>query len=155
MSPAAERRAYGPAVLLALVAAATVLLTGHPAVAQDEGGGPVSGRQTLITSETQFTAATGGVIGSRRPGLWIQQAIALHNGQLDIPGDVPEHLPSFLRSTFDLIIEDILVFFSDILSGLDLLIGSLANIGGATGPAAFVPISNAATTGQGTSVPIQ
>jgi hypothetical protein len=141
--------------LRCLTATAAVFLIGGSAAAQDEPQGPVGGRQTTITSETQFTAATGGAIGARRPGLWVQQAIAEHNGQLDIPGDVPEEEPSFFRSTFELIIEDILVFISDMLSGLDFLVGSLANVGGSTGQPAFIPISNATTSGQGTSVPIQ
>lgn len=115
----------------------------------DDGVGttPLTGRQSTISN--QFTAATGGSIGARRPGLWVQQGIAEHEGTLDIPGDVPEEQPSFFKSTFDTMAQNVIDLFSGILDGVNGLITSLRSAGtggGGSTTTTFVPPPQNATT---------
>ena len=110
------------------------------------GTTPLTGRQSTISN--QFTAATGGSIGARRPGLWVQQGIAEHEGALDIPGDVPEEQPGFFKSTFDMLAQNVIDLFSGILGGVDGLITSLrsAGTGSSSTTTTFVPPPLNATT---------
>ena len=128
----------------------------QPAAAQDgtendDGPGttaPTGGRQPIV--QNQFTTTSGGALQLRRPGLYIQQGFAVQNGQGSFPG-APEEEPSWVRQTTDTIALDFINVFTDLFGALNAIIGS---INPSSGSAAFVPISNAATTGQGTSVPI-
>ncbi len=107
-------------------------------------------RQTTVTN--QFTAATGGAIQLRRPGLWVQQGIAEHNGAMTFSGDVPEETPNFFKSTFD----QMNFAFLDVVSGLFTMIDSFISSfrgsgGGSSGGTVFVGPPNGVTTWQGTS----
>lgn len=117
---------------------------------QQVGTTPLTGRQSTISN--QFTAATGGAISLRRPGLWVQQGIAEHEGALDIPGDVPEEPPNFFRDTFDLMAQNVLDLFSGILDGVNGLITAFrsSGSGGNNSTVTFVPPPNATTTWQST-----
>jgi hypothetical protein len=120
----------------------------------DEPGttAPTGGRQTTITN--QFNSATGGSISERRPGIWIQQGIAVHNGDTSFFTGVPEDEPGFFRDTFNQIFTQLATIIQDMLTGLNLLITSSS--GNTTpGGTAWVPIPNAATSGQGQRVTIQ
>lgn len=107
-------------------------------------------RQTTVTN--QFTAATGGAIQLRRPGLWVQQGIAEHSGAMTFSGDVPEETPNFFKSTFD----QMNFAFMDVVSGLFTMIDSFISSfrgsgGGSSSGTVFVGPPNGVTTWQGTS----
>lgn len=136
---------------LVVLAMATQPVSAQDTNDGDDGPGtsaPTGGRQPII--QNQFTTTSGGALQIRRPGLYIQQGIAVQNGQGNFSG-VPEEELGWVRETADNIALDFINVFTDLFGMLDTLIGSI-NPG--SGSAAFVPISNAATTGQGTSVPI-
>lgn len=117
----------------------------------DPGTSAPSGtRQTTITN--QFTAATGGSIQTRRPGLWVQQGIAVHNGDTSFFTGVPEEEPNFFRDTFNQVFTQLATIIQDMLTGLNTLINASS---GSTSGTAWVPIPNAATSGQGQRVTIQ
>jgi hypothetical protein len=133
-----------------------------PPATGEEGGGvpgttPPSGtRQTTITN--QFTSATSGSIQQRAPGLWIEQAIAVHGGDTSFFTGVPEEPPNFFRDTFNQVFTQIATVIQDLLNGLSMLITAGQGSGGGgsgTQNPAWVPIPNAATSGQGQSVTIQ
>ncbi len=105
-------------------------------------------RQTLITN--QFSSTSAGSLQSRRPGLWIQQSIAVHNGSLDSFTGIPEETPNFFRDTFNQLFDETAGIISNILTGINTLVTSLFN-GGGGGGSSFVPIDNAATSGHGTT----
>jgi hypothetical protein len=119
---------------------------------EQEGPGttaPTGTRQTVVTN--QFTSATGAGIQQRRPGLWVEQGIAEHEGTLEIPGDVPAEEPNFFRQTFDQMFQNVLGLFSNILTAVDGLVtslGSSSSGGGGTSTITFVPPPNASTTWQ-------
>ena len=121
------------------------------------GTTPPSGtRQTTITN--QFTSATSGSIQQRRPGLWIEQAIAVHGGDTSFFTGVPEEPPNFFRDTFNQVFTQISQVIQGLLDGLNTLITAGQGSGGGgsgTQNPAWVPIPNAATSGQGQSVTIQ
>lgn len=116
------------------------------------------GRQPL-TTELRNVGREG--LNNRRPGQWIQNAIAVHNGTDEfITGDVPEETPNFFRETFDTIAMDSLDLFSTILTAFNGLLSAgtgLPTIGGTDdgngGTTTTIP--NPATTGAGTTTPIQ
>ncbi len=140
-----------------LTSVACAFLGSSAAQAQDrqEGPGtaPVSGRQPIVTN--QFTAATGGAIQNRRPGLYVQQGIAVHEGTTGFFTGVPDEPPNFLRDTLEQILFEAFDVIQGFMDGIQLFISSLTGqSSGSSGRAAFVPISNAATTGQGTTVQI-
>ena len=151
MNGSSHRRFAAGSSLGLLTAVGVLLSVSGPALAQDQDEPPVSGRQPIITN--QFSAATGGAINARRPGLYVQQGIAVQQGDTDFFTGVPEQLPSFFADTVDLILTDVLDLIQNVLTGLDLFIKSLIGSGSpAGGQPAFVPIQDAATSGQGTSV---
>ena len=121
------------------------------------GTTPPSGtRQTTITN--QFTSATSGSIQQRAPGLWIEQAIAVHGGDTSFFTGVPEEPPNFFRDTFNQVFTQIATVIQDLLNKLSMLITAGQGSGGGgsgTQNPAWVPIPNAATSGQGQSVTIQ
>ncbi len=113
-----------------------------------DGTGP---QPTIITD--QFTTVTGGALQARRPGLMIQRAIAVQSGSAMPSGAGPADEPSFFRETFDMIALDFIDMLTNLLSSLNIL-GSLDGTGSpGTGSGSTIP--NAATSGQGTTVPIQ
>jgi len=107
-------------------------------------------RQTLITN--QFSSTSAGSLQARRPGLWIQQGIAVSNGATDFFTGVPDEEPNFFRDTFDQMFEETAKVISQILTGINTFVTSLFNGGGGGGGgSSFVPINNAATSGHGTT----
>ncbi len=106
-------------------------------------------RQTLITN--QFTSTAAGSLQARRPGLWIQQSIAVSNGATDYFTGVPDEEPNFFRDTFDQMFEETANVISQILTGINTFLTSLFNGGSSGGGSNFVPIDNAATSGHGTT----
>ncbi len=156
MSPRKDQRATRACVRRILGVAAVVLLANGIAQAQEGGTAPATGRQPTISAEGQFTSAGAGALQGRRPGVYIQQGIAVNQGDMTFFTGVPEEAPDFFRETFDMIAQDLMTLFSDMLSGLNFLITSLVQPGGAApAQAAFIPISNPLTTGQGTTITIQ
>ncbi len=142
-----------------LVAAACIFFAADVAQAQDaqdpqDGPGttPATGRQPTVTN--QFTTATGGAIQNRRPGLYVQQGIAVHEGNMGFFTGVPDEPPNFLRDTMEQIMFEIFDVIQGFMDGIQLFINSLTGQSGTPGQAAFVPIQNAATTGQGTTTQI-
>lgn len=156
MSPRKDQRVRRGSVRRILSVAAVVLLANGIAQAQEGGTAPATGRQPTISAEGQFTSTGAGALQERRPGIYIQQGIALHQGDTSFFTGVPEEAPNFFRDTFDMLAADIMTLISDMLSGLNFLITSLVQPGGAApAQAAFIPISNPLTTGQGTTITIQ
>ena len=69
---------------------------------------------------------------------------------------VEEEPPNFFKDTFDQISMSLLGVLSGLLDGINALISNFSGSGSSTpGQAAFIPISNATTTGQGTTVQIE
>ncbi|MBN2560756.1 MAG: hypothetical protein JXQ75_07495 [Phycisphaerae bacterium] len=148
-----DRQLNGRTALCLIAALGIVLLTSSFAVPQDEPQVPSSGtRQTIITN--QFNAATAGLIQERRPGLWVQQGIAVHQGSTTFFTGVPDEEPNFFRDTFNQVVTDIVSVIQGAMDGLNLLVQNLFRSGGSSGGGVYIPIQNAATTGQGTRVPI-
>jgi hypothetical protein len=114
---------------------------------------PTSGtRQTIITN--QFTSATGGAIASRRPGLWVEQSIAVHQGDTSFFTGVPAEQPNFFKSTFDQIFAQLTTVTQGLLDAINTFVQNTFKPGGSTGGGGGTPFTPA-TTGQGTQNPIQ
>jgi hypothetical protein len=155
MSTRKNRRVRRSCASRFLGVAAVVLLASGIAQAQEEGTTPVSGRQPTISADGQFTTTGVGALQERAPGIYVQQGIAVQQGDTSFFTGVSEEAPNFFRETFDIIAMDLMTLISDMLSGLNFLITSILQPGGATqAQPAFIPISNAATTGQGSTIPI-
>lgn len=79
------------------------------------------GRQPLITNV--FGTTTGGALQNRRPGLEIQQAIAIHNGDdSSFDGNVTEEPPTFIEDTVQQMLLAVFDGFTQILDGIGFLI---------------------------------
>ncbi|MEK6644216.1 MAG: hypothetical protein AABZ08_09920 [Planctomycetota bacterium] len=122
-------------------------------------GGTTTGGTTTGTSTTapgiignQFTTTSGGALGARRPGLFIQQAIALQNGTVELAGTGPVVEPNFFRDTAQAISEEVLAVINDLINTVNTGLGVLSGIG--TGTGGTPTIINPATTGTGTTTPI-
>lgn len=166
-----KRMTAGRMLCLGLgIAAATVILamflmSGNSAAAQDNGGipttpdepgttPPTDGRQPIVTNQFDTTGA--GAIQLRRPGLYIQQGIAINGGDDSYFTGVPEEQPNFFRDTFDKLLEDALFTpISDLLSAFNFFIQSLSTGSGGQGGITFIPPGNSVTTWQSGSVPVQ
>lgn len=129
------------------------------------------GSRTPIVSNN-FTAHRAGGIQERRPGLQIQQAIAINQGRSNpFTNTEPVGEPGFFRMAFQEIIRSILGGISDGISGLNLgsslsSFSNLTNLSGLFGnlfqnpsqtpnqQTDVTPIDNSTTTGQGTVTPI-
>ncbi len=149
------------------VAAVTVILavffmSGNIAAAQDNGDTPsdepgttpIDGRQPTV--DNQFTTTSGGALQQRRPGLYVRQGIAVHDGDTSFFTGVPEEQPNFFRDTFDLLLED--AFFTpiqDFLEAFNFFIQSLSGSSGGSGGITFIPPANSVTTWQSGSVSVQ
>ncbi|MCK6483591.1 MAG: hypothetical protein HUU22_05680 [Phycisphaerae bacterium] len=130
-----------------------------------------AGSRTPIVSNN-FTAHRAGGIQERRPGLQIQQAIAINQGRTNpFTNTEPVGEPGFFRVAFQEIIRSILGGISDGISGLNLAssLSSFSNLTNLTGlfgnlfqnptqtpnqQTDITPIDNSTTTGQGTVTPI-
>lgn len=129
--------------------------TGTTTTTQPSAG---SGRQPIV--EDQFTTTSGGSLQVRRPGIWIQNAMAVQAGESEfLTGDVPAEPDNFFKSTADTIFMNLIDLFTNILSGLNVFASAssgLPAIGGTTtGTGGTTSIPNGTTSGAGTSVPIQ
>lgn len=127
--------------------------TTPPTTTPPTGGDGTGPQPTIVTN--QFTTTTGGALGARRPGLMIQRAIAVQSGSVVPSGNYTSE-PGWVGQT----IEDIGLTVVDTFSGLIDAFGALLGIGdifdpgnGGTGGGNTLP--NAATTGGGTTTPIQ
>jgi hypothetical protein len=103
------------------------------------------GFQPTIVSN-QFTTTSSGALNERRPGLMIQHAIAMQNGEAPPSGEVPDDT-SFFRDTFNKVLDKTLTTISDALTAFDALLGLATGSGDGSG--LIFPIPNAATSGQG------
>ena len=132
---------------------ALTFFVSSPDLAQDVPV-PSNTRQPIVTN--QFSTTTSGALHERAPGLYIQQAIAVNQGTASFWDGGPEPEISFFRETFEEMFQMFIDEFSNILTSLDLFISMLSGLpSGSTSPDTFIPISNAATTGQGTTVQIE
>jgi len=126
-------------------------------------GGTASGtRQPIVTGNAQFQTATAAGLAARRPGTYIQNALAEHAGQLDsLDGSaVPEQL-NFYRSTFDQVVLSAINAFSGVIQSLNGVLGLATGLGTTTGtgttttPTNSTTIPNQTTTGSGTTTQIE
>jgi len=118
----------------------------------DGGTGAPTERVPQVVGN-QFTTVQGGSLQARRPGLWIQQGIAFRaTGEPALSGDVPNE-PSFFKETLLLMFEEVVNSINDFFDTINLGLAFDDILGG--GGSGLTPIPNAATTGQGTSTPIQ
>lgn len=131
----------------------TTPTTGQTPTTQTPTQVPTSGtRQTIITN--QFASNSAGALQARRPGLWLQQAIAVNGGDTSFFTGVPEEEPNFFVDTFNQVFSQITTVIQGLLDGINTLVQNTLRPGGAAGTGggtAFTP----ATTGQGTQNPIQ
>jgi hypothetical protein len=83
-------------------------------------------RQPIVSN--QFTTTTGSALQARRPGIYVQNGIAVQEGELTIPGDATPTPHNFYRDTFDQLVSAFLDSFQSFLETL--------NLGTIVGPAA-------------------
>jgi len=151
-SPMIRRRIRRP-LLLVLLAAGLVLLASEYNRAQDAG----SGRQPTISD--QFTTVSSGALQSRRPGLFVQQAIAVNSGSGEFLDGAPIDQPrSFLGQVWRDMLLGIIDIFNNLLTAINPN-SSLTDLIGLTGLPDLTgtnnPLSNPLTSGSGGSTPIQ
>jgi|CXWL01.1.fsa_nt_gi hypothetical protein len=109
-------------------------------------------RQPTITGETQFNTASGGALGLRRPGIYIQNAMAVQGDTNEfIDGSAVQEPDNFYKSTFDQIALGVIDQFTSLIESLNLLSGLGGLAGTGTGSTGTSTISNPATTGAGTT----
>ena len=150
----------GRSLLFAAVMLLPALITADRTAAQQAPSGNT--RQPIVTN--QFTTTGGGALQQRRPGLYVQQGIAVQQGSSGFfDGDVPEQF-GFFEETIRIILLDILEMLSEALSGLNLLTGGnpLAGLLGGTDLGGILDgltgddgtIDNGLTSGPGGSTPL-
>lgn len=112
----------------------------------EEGGGGTSG--TVPTEELTLT-----------PGQWIQRAIgvqtAVRNRDYSSFSGVPAEQPSFAKEVFTNLFKQVTDMVSGLLTVADTLIkGFFQDPSNPGGTEIFIPIPNAATTGQGQTLTV-
>jgi len=117
---------------------------------------PSGGRQPAIITN-QFNTTQSGSLQARAPGLMVQQGIAEHNGTLTITGQ-PEQ-EDWLKQTGQMIALAIVQEVQGVLTTINTGIASLSGFNVASGSGSSSgstssTITNPATTGAGTSTPI-
>jgi len=144
------------------MAGVSLLVMSTAAHAQDgtdgDGETPMAGNRQPQLIGNQFTTTTVGSLQNRRPGLMVQQGIAGTLGNIDFPGNEQERQPGFFVETFELIVFEMTDIVSNMIDGLNTLLGisgSLTPPGGGGGTGGITPIDNAVTTGQGTTTMIE
>ncbi len=113
-------------------------------------------RQPTISGDGQFTTLTSGALQNRAPGNYIQQGIAVNNGNLNMfDGNVVDN-PSFIGETFEMIMLDILEIINQFLSLINPLISGSNPLSGLL-PGGTNSLTNLLTggTGSGGSVTIR
>lgn len=120
------------------------------------------GQRTPSIVSNQFTANSAGALSQRRPGLMLQQSIALQNGQLTLPGTPGPTLPfngNFLQDTLDKVGLAIIGVFRNLLNTANTALGAASGLSSLTGTTTSTSststISNPSTTGAGTTTSIQ
>jgi hypothetical protein len=152
------------AIAVCLIACGVVMMPASSALAQDDttttpaddepGTTPVSGRQPIV--ENQFTTTSTGSLSERRPGLYVQQGIAAHNGELEyLTGDVPDEELSFYAGLFNDTMLNVIDMFGGILEGFQNLLSIFSGGSGNSSGLTFVLPSNAVTSwsNQSTTLP--
>jgi len=122
------------------------------------GGGSTGGGGTGTTTDArlpqiiqnQFTTTKGAALSERAPGNWVSQGIAFQQTGEPAPLGNPNTDQSFFKETLLLMFSDVIDSINGFLDTLNLGI-IFGGIGGGSG---ITPISNAATTGQGTMTAI-
>lgn len=114
------------------------------------------GRSPVITD--QFSSTSGGALQARRPGLQVQQGIATTNGTSEfLVGDATSP-PDFVDETISLMIQEFFNQISQILSGLNLLVGGnpLSGLFGGSGTGGLGGLGSlfGGLTGGSGSIPI-
>ena len=129
--------------------------TGGTTTGGSTTGGTTGGtEQAPSIVQNQFTTTSTGALHQRAPGLFIRQAIALQNGDLELSGTPAPVEPNFLRDTANQVALAIIDSFQNILDTLNTAIGALGGLS-TTGGTGTSTISNPTTTGAGTTTPIQ
>lgn len=151
------RRRIRRPLLLVLLAAGLVLLVSEYNRAQDAGTGAGTGRQPTISD--QFTTVSSGALQSRRPGIFVQQAIAVNNGGGEFLDGAPIDQP---RSFLGQVWHDMLLGIIDMINNFLTAINpnsSLTDLLRSTGLPDLTgtnnPLSNPLTSGSGGSTTIQ
>jgi hypothetical protein len=129
--------------------------TTQPAEPPTDGGAGSMTRQP-ITNSLDSVNREG--LSNRSPGIWIQNAQAVANGDTEFFTGVPEEEPNFFRATFNEIFTIFTDTFSAIITGANVLIAANTGIppidGGMNGTGVGM-IPNSATTGAGTTTTLQ
>lgn len=130
------------------------------------GGTGSSGQVTAPLVQNQFTAHRGSAVAARRPGLQLQQALAIHTSDTNfISNTTPIDNNTFFRNAFEQLILTIIESFTQGASSFGTSgLGGLNSLTGLTGlsglfnttatpnqQTTITPIQNATTTGQGAS----
>jgi len=118
-------------------------------------GGTVNAAPSIV--EDQFTTTSTGSIRQRSPGQYVRQAIAMQNGEIDLPGNGPAEEQNFYRDTAQQVILAVIDLFSTTISGLNALFSLNAidlTPDGTTG-GSTATIMNPTTTGAGTTTQLE
>jgi len=144
-----RRRIFRP-VILSAGTAALILLTASLNSAQEPPPTEGGTRQPIV--ENQFTTTTGGALQARAPGNYIQQAVAVQEGELIIPGEVPDDTP-WVRETFDLLFLQFVDIIIQLVETVTGFVGGnpLAGLLGSSGDSLGGLLSNPLTGGTGST----
>lgn len=115
----------------------------------DGSTGTTTGAPSIVGN--QFTTTSGGALQDRAPGLFIQQAIGVQNGSVELSGNGPAVEPNFFRDTAQGVFDEILNSINDIITAINAGLGAITGLPGSGGTPTII---NPATTGTGTTTPI-
>lgn len=115
----------------------------------DGSTGTTTGAPSIVGN--QFTTTSGGALQDRAPGLFIQQAIGVQNGTVELSGNGPAVEPNFFRDTAQGVFDEILKSINDIITAINTGLGAITGLPGSGGTPTII---NPATTGTGTTTPI-
>ena len=133
--------------------------TTTPTTSQPSTG--TGGTRVPAVITNQFTTVTGAALQTRRPGNFVQQGIAMHEGKITLPGTGEVETPGFLLDTAQKISEAIIQQLQGALTAVNTGISALSGANftstgtTTTSPTTPTTITNPATTGAGTSTPIE
>jgi len=124
---------------------------------QPSGG---TGERPPFVITNQFNTTHDASLHARSPGVWIQFAIAEHEGTSEsLTGDVPAEQPNFYKATFDQIALNVINMITNLITSLNVLAGAAGGLPPPTTTTqpsdGLTTIDNPATSGAGTSTPIQ
>lgn len=113
------------------------------------GTGTTTGAPAIVGN--QFTTTSGSALQARSPGLFIQQAIGVQNGTVELSGEGEAVEPNFFRDTAQGVFDEILNSINEIITAINAGLGAITGLPGSGGTPTII---NPATTGTGTTTPI-